>query len=122
MNLHAPNAEQDDIEYVDVCAVDDLWDGEMDVFDVGEHEVLLVKHEGRFHAYDGICPHQSVSLVEGHLTEDGVLICKAHEWQFSVEGGQGINPANVCLQSFPLKVEGGRVLIGTEPLPKEGEA
>jgi nitrite reductase/ring-hydroxylating ferredoxin subunit len=101
--------------YVDVCAEGDLWDGEMEAFDVGGYEVLLVKIHGKFHAYDGICPHQSMSLVEGELTEDGVIICKAHRWQFSAECGKGINPANACLQKFPVKVEGGRVLVGSEP-------
>jgi nitrite reductase/ring-hydroxylating ferredoxin subunit len=106
------------INYIDVCGEDDLWDGEMEAFDVGDYEVLLVKLNGKYHAYNGICPHQSTSLVEGELTEDGIIICKAHEWHFSAESGKGINPANACLQIFPVKVEGGRVFVGSEPDPK----
>jgi nitrite reductase/ring-hydroxylating ferredoxin subunit len=67
------------IEYVGLCEVDDLWNGEMESFDVGEHEILLLKINDEFRAYDGICPHQSVSLVEGELTDQGVLICRAHQ-------------------------------------------
>lgn len=106
---------RDGIDYVDLCAEDELWDGEMDAFDVGDREVLLVRYDGRYFAYDGICPHQSFSLVEGDLTEDGVIICRVHEWQFRADSGQGVNPANECLQTFPVKVEGGRVFVGTEP-------
>ena len=103
------------VDYVDLCAEDELWDGDMDAFDVGENEVLLVRYGGRYFAYDAICPHQSTSLADGELTEDGVIICPAHVWEFRAEGGQGINPANECLKPFPVKVEVGRVLVGSAP-------
>ncbi|MCY4190620.1 MAG: Rieske 2Fe-2S domain-containing protein, partial [Rhodospirillaceae bacterium] len=51
-----------DIDYVEVCAEDELWDGEMDAFDVGDHEILLVHFGQQYFAYDGLCPHQSVAL------------------------------------------------------------
>jgi nitrite reductase/ring-hydroxylating ferredoxin subunit len=106
-------------EYVDVCGERELWDGEMDAFDVGDHEVLVVRLGGQYRAYDGICPHQSVSLVEGELTEEGILICKAHHWRFDASCGKGVNPATQCLRRFPIKVEAGRVLVGLEPEPRE---
>ena len=42
--------------FVEVCAVDDLWIGEMECFDVGAAEVLILNVDGQLHAYDGICP------------------------------------------------------------------
>jgi nitrite reductase/ring-hydroxylating ferredoxin subunit len=103
------------VKFVDVCAEDDLWDGEMESFDVGDNEILLVKVNGQIRAYDGICPHQSVRLVEGELTEDGIIICKAHRWQFDANNGRGVNPAKKCLRRFPVKVADGRIFVGTEP-------
>ena len=111
----AATVAADGIDYVDLCAEDELWDGDMDAFDVGEREVLLVRYGGSYFAYDAICPHQSTSLADGELTEDGVIICQAHLWEFRAEGGQGINPANECLKRFPVKVEDGRVFVGSEP-------
>ena len=108
-------AEAGGIDFVDLCAEDELWDGDMDSFDVGRHEVLLVRYGGRYYAYDAICPHQSTSLADGELTEDGVIICGAHLWEFRADSGQGINPANECLKTFPVKVEDGRVFVGAEP-------
>ena len=102
------------IEYVDVCAEDDLWDGEMESFDVGDYEVLVVKVRGQVRAYDGICPHQSASLVEGELTDEGIIVCKAHRWQFDADSGRGVNPASACLRRFPVRVQHGRILVGTE--------
>ena len=46
--------------YVKVCDLDDLWEGEMEVFDVGDKEILLVHLEGgKVVATQNICPHQN---------------------------------------------------------------
>jgi hypothetical protein len=42
------------VEYFEVCGVGDLWDGEMESFDVVDSEVLVVKFGGEWSAYDGI--------------------------------------------------------------------
>lgn len=109
----------DDANEVEVCAADDLWEGDMQSFDVGEHEVLLVNVDGQVHAWHGVCPHQSVALVEGSL-EGKVLTCRAHLWQFDVCTGRGINPATACLKEFPVRVVDGKVRVGLQPL--RGEA
>ena len=108
----------DDANEVEVCAADDLWEGDMQSFDVGEHEVLLVNIEGRVHAWHGVCPHQSVALVEGSL-EGKVLTCRAHLWQFDVCTGRGINPATACLKEFPVSVVDGKVRVGLQPVSGE---
>ncbi len=97
-----PDARADD-SYVELMEADSLWDGEMESFDVGDAEVLVVKVDGQIRAYDGICPHQSQSLVEGEL-EGGVLTCQAHEWQFDARTGRGINPRDTCLQRHDVRV------------------
>ncbi len=107
----APAGAPDAAGFVDLCAEDEFWDGEMDAFEVADREVLLVRLAGRFFAYDGICPHQSVSLADGELTEEGTIVCGAHQWEFRADSGEGINPAGECLQPFPVRVEGGRVLV-----------
>jgi len=35
------------MNFVRVCSLDDLWEGDMAVFDANGHEVLLVHAEGR---------------------------------------------------------------------------
>ena len=103
------------VRFVELCAADDLWAGEMLDFEVGPHKVLLVNVDGEFHAYDGSCPHQRVPLVEGRL--DGrTLVCRAHQWEFDVCAGRSVNPTGECLRRFPVKVADGRVLVGDEPL------
>jgi toluene monooxygenase system ferredoxin subunit len=90
--------------FVELVEADSLWDDEMESFDVGDDEVLLVKVDGQVRAYDGICPHQSISLVEGEL-EDGVLTCRAHEWQFDARTGDGVNPKGGGLTRHDVLVD-----------------
>jgi nitrite reductase/ring-hydroxylating ferredoxin subunit len=92
--------------FVELTEVDSLWDGEMEAFDVGEEEVLVLKVDGQVRAYDGICPHQSVSLVEGEL-ENGVLTCRAHEYQFDALTGDGVNPKGIGLTRHDVEVDDG---------------
>lgn len=101
------------MKFVRVCDADELWDGEMDAFDVGDDEVLLVRVNGEYHAYHGTCPHQSVSLAEGSL-EGTTLTCRAHLWQFDVCTGNGINPASGRLRRYPIRIEDDAVFIGME--------
>lgn len=101
-------------QFVEVCASDDLWEGEMECFDVGRHKVLVVNVDGELHAYDGICPHQSVSLEEGVL-EGKVLTCRAHQWTFDVSSGKSMNPAGERLRRFPIRVVDGMVSVAGDP-------
>jgi nitrite reductase/ring-hydroxylating ferredoxin subunit len=91
-------------EYVELLHESELWDGEMEAYDVGAAEVLVVKVDGQICAFDGICPHQSQSLVEGDL-EDGVLTCAAHEWQFDVRSGESVNPRGERLIRHDVAVD-----------------
>lgn len=97
-----------------VCKLDDLWEGEMESFQVNGQEVLLVSLDGGdIRAYQGLCPHQDILLVEGQF--DGkVLICRAHQWVFDARTGAGINPDDCRLAEYPVKIEDEDVLVNPE--------
>jgi len=97
--------------YQVVCSVEDLWEGDMDSRVVDGKEVLLVWPEnGALTAYQPLCPHQEVPLIDGKF--DGkTLICRAHNWVFDACTGEGINPSDCGLSKFPLRIEGGKVLV-----------
>jgi toluene monooxygenase system ferredoxin subunit len=100
--------------FVKVCSADDLWEGEMESFEVNGSEVLLVSPlDGDVRAFQGICPHQDIPLIEGKF--DGkVVICRAHQWVFDASSGEGVNPAGCRLAEYPLKIENGDILIDTD--------
>jgi toluene monooxygenase system ferredoxin subunit len=96
--------------YVCVVASDELWDGEMAAFAVDGEDVLLIRLDGEYHAYDGDCPHQSTPLVDGEL-QGTTLVCRAHEWSFDARTGNGINPAAARLRRHQVRVADGCVWV-----------
>lgn len=102
--------------YTIIADEDDLWDGDMECYDLDGTEVLLVRIDGTYHAYDGSCPHQGTSLADGRI-EGGVLTCSAHEWEFDLRTGLGVNPATACLRRYDVLVADGKVLVGRTAKP-----
>ena len=98
-----------------ICTLDDVWEGEMEAFTTASGvDVLVICLEGgEVKAFQAICPHQEIDLVEGEF--DGhTLTCKAHLWQFSCRDGKGINPGDCHLAEYPVRIEGEDVFVDTE--------
>ena len=100
-----------------VCAVDDLWEGEMKAFPIGGGKnVLIVNGDGGvLRAFDSICPHQEYPLSEGEL-DGNVLTCSMHLWQFDIVSGDGVNPTGCRLKTYELKVDGDDILVDVDSL------
>ena len=100
--------------FIKVCGLDDLWQGEMESFEINGVEVLLLHlDDGTIHAVQSICPHQEVELVNGSL-EGNVLTCSMHLWQFDVSKGEGINPSHSEIAKYPVRVQGEDILVDIE--------
>ncbi len=97
-----------------VTTLDDLWEGDMESFDVGDQEILVIHLEGgEIIATQAICPHQQSELVEGEL-KNNELTCKAHLWRFDLTTCKGINPTHAELARYPVKVEGESIYVDPE--------
>ena len=101
-------------EFARVCDEDELWDGEMAAFRIAGGDVLVVRIDGCYRAYQDSCPHQHMPLTDGTLTGT-TLTCRHHMWQFDVRTGRGINPAAARLARHPVAVEAGGVWVQTTP-------
>jgi toluene monooxygenase system ferredoxin subunit len=101
------------VTFKKICTRDDLWEGEMQSFEIDGQEILLVCADGGdIKAFQGMCPHQDVPLVEGK-SDGKTVICRAHLWQFDACTGKGINPSDCALAEFPVRVEGDDILVKT---------
>ncbi len=104
-----------------VCSLGDLWQGEMEEFEVDGEEILLLHTEsGNVRAIPANCPHQEHPLVEGTL-EGNTLTCNAHLWQFDVASGKGINPDDAKLCFFPVRIENDDVYVDVKGRMKDGD-
>jgi len=100
--------------YMRVCSLDDLWEGDMESFEISGTQVLVIHTDGgEVFAVQGTCPHQEIPLVQGRL-QNRTLTCRAHLWQFDVASGRGINPASCRLAVYPVELRGDDVYVDIE--------
>src|SRR5687767_10152710 len=94
--------------------------------DLPEGRVLLVVDEandlriavcnvdGQFFAIEDVCTHDGGSLDQGFL-EGEEIECPRHGARFNVTTGDAtLMPAVMPVRTFPVKIEGDRLLVGTE--------
>jgi toluene monooxygenase system ferredoxin subunit len=93
-----------------VCAVADLWSGEMRGIELHGRKILLVNVAGTVNAFPDRCLHQGMPLSAGKLV-GCVLTCAAHEWEYDARTGAGLNPAGVALRRYPLQIRDGAIWI-----------
>jgi len=104
-----------------VASVRDLWIGEMAPYEVCGRAVLLVRLPEGIVAYQDRCAHLRFPLSRGAL--DGcVLTCSAHGYTFDASTGRGINPNGTALESFPVRLEGDRILVDVTTTPNQETA
>ena len=112
--------------FVFVAKVSDLQNGTMKAFPVDGRMILIAMITGKLYAADNKCPHLGGNLSMGHL--DGTVVtCPRHASQFDLVDGKVLRwtnwtgvmklGANIFrparrLHTYPVKVEGGNILVG----------
>jgi 3-phenylpropionate/trans-cinnamate dioxygenase ferredoxin component len=93
-------------DWVEACGADDI----------DEEDVIRFDHAGRTFAIyrtatDGLCTHEQIHL-SGGLLMGTIIECPKHNGRFDIVTGAAKGaPVCVNLKTYPVKVEGGRVLL-----------
>ncbi len=56
------------------------------------------------------CPHKQGPLSQG-IVHGTSVTCPLHNWKIDLASGQVLGPDEGCVNTFPAKVEGGKVLL-----------
>ena len=75
--------------------------------------ICLIKWQGQISAIADNCTHQDFEMALGDVLPDGTIQCAWHGARFDCQSGavrQG--PATQPVQTFPVRIEGKRVLVG----------
>ena len=98
-------------EYVQVATKDQLPSGKMVSNWAGGRRVLVYNVNGEYYATDEQCTHRECSLAEGSFLGQ-VITCPCHYARFNVTTGEVLSPpATIPLPTYPVKVEGNRILV-----------
>lgn len=101
-------------DWIDVCAEDALVNGENIVVELDGTEVAIFKIEQKFYAIEDVCTHDGAEIASGELDGDEI-ICPRHGARFCVKtGAVKCAPAYEDVETFPVRVEEGRLLLSDE--------
>lgn len=83
----------------------------MAAFDLGEERVMIARAGSTIYAVEDRCSHDDGPLGAGIL--DGTeVICPRHGARFDLKTGAATRmPASAPVRVFPVKIEGGTVLV-----------
>lgn len=95
--------------FIQIGTKKDFLTGQIKEIDLKGQKIIVVENENQLKAFQGTCPHQGASLVDSSL-ENGHLVCPMHQYAFSCTTGKHSN-SELCLQEFPLKIDGENVFI-----------
>ena len=98
--------------FIEAGKAGELRPGTMRRVDLEGRRILLANVAGRICAADDTCTHEEASLSTGAL--HGALVkCPLHGSRFNVCTGEALEePAEDALRTYPVRVEGDRVLVG----------
>ena len=78
-------------------------------FPCGEKTICIANVNGEISAMDNICLHRGGPLGQG-VIEGGKVICPWHGWAWDPKTGAA-GPSGDKIAVYPVKIEGGHVLI-----------
>ena len=100
-------------DVVRLCARDDMASGTARRFEVGPHQIAVVRIEDDFYAIGDVCSHEDYSLSEGEvLVEECEIECWKHGSMFDLCTGEPRSlPATKPVPVYELRIEGDDVLV-----------
>lgn len=99
-------------QWIEACETDDIDQEDVIRFDHGAKTYALYRSpDDKFYATDGLCTHESIHLADG-LVMDNIIECPKHNGRFDYTTGQAKGaPVCVSLKTYPVKIDGDKVLI-----------
>jgi 3-phenylpropionate/trans-cinnamate dioxygenase ferredoxin component len=100
-------------EWIKVCDVKSMKNGDLLDFDIEDKKILISKSKDKVYATDRICTHAYADLSTGFINEDEKTVtCPLHMSAFKLEDGTPQNlPAEEPLKTYKTKIQGNYVYI-----------
>ena len=98
-------------EWVDVARVEDFAPGTVRTLEIEGTPIAVFNLDGHYYAIEDVCSHEAETLSDGDL-EGAEIICPRHGAHFSIVTGAALSPpAYEPVTTFPVRVEGGMVMV-----------
>ena len=80
-------------------------EGDIAVFRTAEDKVFALRDK---------CPHKGGQLSQGIVLGNKVA-CPLHDWKIGLDNGVAAAPDEGCAASFPIKMEGEKIMLSLTP-------
>ena len=99
-------------EWIEVCAAGEIDREDVRRFDHGERTFAVYRTaDDQYFATDGLCTHRRVHLSGGFVM-GRIIECPKHNGRFNFTTGKAQGaPACVDLQTYPVRLEGGKLFL-----------
>ena len=100
-------------EWLDIGPVDQLPALGARTLPVRGGDEIAIFHtaNGDVYALVNKCPHKAGPLSQG-IVHDTTVTCPLHNWRISLVTGKALGEDEGCVPVIPVKIDGGRILIG----------
>ena len=100
------------LNWVVVGAIGDIPEDGVIGFDFGVDSYAVYRTKSGYYATEAFCTHEMVPLADGFVSGD-VIECQMHQGRFDIRTGEALSPpVTVALKTFPVRIDGDRILIG----------
>lgn len=101
------------VDWLVVGSPEAIGEDEPKVLTIGKRRIAIFRlGPDSFSAISDICTHEYASLSKG-FRDGNIIECPLHQACFDLRNGKCHGPvAEVDLETFPLRVESGRLLVG----------
>ena len=79
-------------------------DGDIAVFRTADDDLFALRDR---------CPHKGGPLSQG-IVHGRRVTCPLHNWNIELDCGRALAPDEGCSETFPVKLEDGRVLLSLQ--------
>ncbi|MFQ5971836.1 MAG: MocE family 2Fe-2S type ferredoxin [Alphaproteobacteria bacterium] len=98
--------------WIRACGAEEVDEEDVIRFDHGDRTFAIYRSpDNGYFATDGLCTHEATHLADG-LVMDNIIECPKHNGRFDYRTGEAKGaPVCVDLETYPVKVEDGAVLV-----------
>lgn len=81
-------------------------EGDIAVFRTADDQVFALRDK---------CPHKGGQLSQGIIHGNRVA-CPLHDWKIGLDTGVAVAPDEGCAASFPVKMDGEKIMLSLTPV------
>ena len=101
-----------DQRFVTVGTSDEISEGCIVTYDVGDLRIAIANVDGNLFAFDDDCTHRRSSFAEEGDVEDTIVFCGRHGAEFDIRDGSVLSgPATVPIKTYVVRRSGDTIQI-----------